>query len=147
MMAGSPPLPEDSMTEPTPRTPDVATHDSATQPAIRIMMLPKDTNAQGTIFGGVILSHIDLAGAVEAQRHTRHRIATVAMREVVFLQPVFVGDTVSLYTKVIRQGRTSITIGVCVEAQRADDPGVTVKVTEAETIFVALDRSGKPTPL
>jgi acyl-CoA thioesterase YciA len=120
---------------------------SEQQPAIRVMLLPKDTNAQGTIFGGVILSHIDLAGAVEAQRHTRHRIVTVAMREVVFHQPVFMGDTVSFYTSVIKKGRTSITIGVCVEAQRADDPGVTVKVTEAETVFVAIDRSGKPTTL
>ena len=118
-----------------------------TQPAIRVMLLPKDTNAQGTIFGGVILSHIDLAGAVEAQRHTRNKIVTVAMREIVFHEPVFVGDTVSFYTSVIKKGRTSITVGVCVEAQRADNPDIVVKVTEAETIFVAIDRSGKPTPL
>lgn len=117
------------------------------QPAIRVMLLPKDTNAQGTIFGGVILSHIDLAGAVEAQRHTRNKIVTVAMREIVFHQPVFVGDTVSFYTSVIKKGRTSITVGVCVEAQRADNPEIVVKVTEAETIFVAIDRSGKPIPL
>jgi len=117
------------------------------QPAIRVMLLPKDTNAQGTIFGGVILSHIDLAGAVEAQRHTRNKIVTVAMREIVFHEPVFVGDTVSFYTSVVKKGRTSITVGVCVEAQRADNPDIVVKVTEAETIFVAIDRSGKPTPL
>jgi Acyl-CoA hydrolase len=126
--------------QPIPRNPE-------TQPAIRVMLLPKDTNAQGTIFGGVILSHIDLAGAVEAQRHTRNKIVTVAMREIVFHEPVFVGDTVSFYTSVIKKGRTSITVGVCVEAQRADNPDIVVKVTEAETIFVAIDRTGKPTPL
>ncbi len=117
------------------------------QPAIRVMLLPKDTNAQGTIFGGVIMSYLDLAGAVEAQRHTRNRIVTVAMREIVFHQPVFVGDTVSFYATLVKKGRTSLTVGVCVEAQRANDPDVTVMVTEAETIFVAIDGEGKPTPL
>lgn len=127
--------------------PTITERDPAQQPAIRVMLLPKDTNAQGTIFGGVILSYIDLAGAVEAQRHTRNKIVTVAMREVVFHEPVFVGDTVSFYTTLIKKGRTSLTVGVCVEAQRADNPEIVVKVTEAETIFVSIDRSGKPTPL
>ncbi len=117
------------------------------QPAIRVMLLPKDTNAQGTIFGGVIMSYIDLAGAVEAQRHTRNKIVTVAMREIVFHEPVFVGDTVSFYATLVKKGRTSITVAVCVEAQRASNPDIVVKVTEAETIFVAIDGSGKPTPL
>lgn len=127
--------------------PQSSHRDPVLQPAIRVMLLPKDTNARGTIFGGVIMSQIDLAGAVEAQRHTRKKIVTVAVREIVFHQPVFVGDTVSFYTNVIKKGRTSITVGVCVEAQRATDPDVTVKVTEAETIFVAIDDEGKPTPL
>jgi acyl-CoA thioesterase YciA len=127
--------------------PQSSKRDPVLQPAIRVMLLPKDTNARGTIFGGVIMSQIDLAGAVEAQRHTRKKIVTVAVREIVFHQPVFVGDTVSFYTHVIKKGRTSITVGVCVEAQRATDPDVTVKVTEAETIFVAIDDEGKPTPL
>lgn len=127
--------------------PQISQRDPVLQPAIRVMLLPKDTNARGTIFGGVIMSHIDLAGAVEAQRHTRNKIVTVAMREIVFHEPVFVGDTVSFYTTLIKKGRTSITVGVCVEAQRATDPDVTVKVTEAETIFVAIDDEGKPTPL
>ncbi len=127
--------------------PQSSNRDPVLQPAIRVMLLPKDTNARGTIFGGVIMSQIDLAGAVEAQRHTRKKIVTVAVREIVFHQPVFVGDTVSFYTNVIKKGRTSITVGVCVEAQRATDPDVTVKVTEAETIFVAIDDEGKPTPL
>ena len=127
--------------------PQSSNRDPVLQPAIRVMLLPKDTNARGTIFGGVIMSQIDLAGAVEAQRHTRKKIVTVAVREIVFHQPVFVGDTVSFYTNVIKKGRTSITVGVCVEAQRATDPDVTVKVTEAETIFVAIDDEVKPTPL
>jgi acyl-CoA thioesterase YciA len=117
------------------------------QPAIRVMLMPKDTNGFGTIFGGVILSYIDIAGAVEAQRHTRHRVVTATMREVIFHQPVYVGDIVSLYTSLIRVGRTSLTIGITVEAQRASDPSITVRVTQAETVFVAVDAEGKPTPV
>ncbi|HEY9897647.1 MAG TPA: acyl-CoA thioesterase [Pantanalinema sp.] len=117
------------------------------QPAIRVMLMPKDTNAFGTIFGGVILSYIDIAGAIEARRHTRHRVVTVAMREVVFHQPVYVGDNVSFYTSLVKTGKTSITVKVTVEAQRVSDPSVTVKVTEAETVFVAIDDEGKKTAI
>ena len=80
------------------------------QPAIRVMMMPRDTNALGTIFGGIILSYIDQAGAVEAHRHARGRLVTVAMREVEFHQPVFVGDLVSFYAEATRLGNTSITV-------------------------------------
>src|SRR5262245_25571478 len=90
----------------------------AIQPAIRVLMMPKDTNALGTIFGGLILSYIDQAGAVEAHRHGAGRLVTVAMREVVFHQPVFVGDLVSFFTETLRIGRTSITVRVTVEAER-----------------------------
>ncbi|MEB3186041.1 MAG: hotdog domain-containing protein [bacterium] len=114
------------------------------QPAIRVMMMPKDTNGFGTIFGGVILSLIDVAGAAEARFHTRHRVVTVAMREVVFHQPVYVGDTVSCYTELVKKGRTSLTVKVMVEAQRASDPSKTVQVTEAETVFVAVAGDGTP---
>jgi acyl-CoA thioesterase YciA len=117
------------------------------QPAIRVKMMPKDTNEMGTIFGGVILSQIDLAAAVEAAKHTYNRVVTVAMREVVFRQPVQVGDVVSFFTKVVKLGRTSITIQVTVEARRHRKPGQHVIVTEAEVIFVAVDDEGKPTPL
>src|SRR4029079_15975752 len=82
----------------------------ARQPAIRVVMMPKDTNALGTIFGGIILSYIDQAGAVEAHRHAPGRLVTVAMREVVFHSPVFVGDLVSFYAETLRLGRTSLTI-------------------------------------
>ena len=111
--------------------------------AIRLTMMPRDTNAHGTVFGGVILSYIDVAGGVEAIRHTKHnRFVTVAMKEVIFHQPVFIGDLVSFYVKTLKVGNTSITVHVDVEASRFDDPGVVVKVTEAEVTFVAIDRNG-----
>lgn len=110
--------------------------------AIRLTMMPRDTNAHGTVFGGVILSYIDVAGGVEAIRHTRHnRFVTVAMKEVIFHEPVFIGDLVSFYAKTIKVGNTSITIHVDVEAERFGTPGVAVKVTEAEVVFVAIDES------
>lgn len=110
-------------------------------PAIRITLLPRDTHPQGTIFGGIILSYIDMAGAVEAHRRTGiERFVTVAMREVVFHEPVFVGDLVSFYAETARIGTTSITIRVIVEAQRyGGTRGERIKVTEAEVIYVAVD--------
>ena len=113
-------------------------------PAIRIVLLPKDTNANGTIFGGIILSHIDLAGAVEAKKSTRERIVTVAMKEVIFKHPVLVGEVVSFYTKTVRTGNSSITVSVDVEVSRQ---GKDIKVTEAELTFVAVDEHGQPKSL
>ena len=113
-------------------------------PAIRIAMLPRDTNSQGTIFGGVILSYIDMAGAIEAHRTTgMDRFVTVAMREVIFHQPVFVGDLVSFYSETVKIGTTSITTRVVVEAERYGKPGQKARVTEAEVIYVAVDKEGK----
>lgn len=113
-------------------------------PAIRITMLPRDTNSQGTIFGGVILSYIDMAGAIEAHRKTRQeRFVTVAMREVIFHQPVFVGDLVSFYSETVRIGKTSITTRVVVEAERYGQPGERARVTEAEVVYVAVDANGR----
>ncbi len=110
--------------------------------AIRLTMMPRDTNAHGTVFGGIILSYIDVAGGVEAVRHTRHnRFVTVAMKEVIFHEPVFIGDLVSFYAETIRVGNTSITIHVVVEAERFGTPGDRVKVTEAEVTFVAIDEN------
>ncbi len=109
-------------------------------PAIRITLLPRDTNSQGTVFGGIILSYIDMAGAIEAHRHTRmERFVTVAMREVIFHKPVFVGDLVSFYAETIRVGNTSVTIRVIVEAERMGAPTEQVRVTEAEVVYVAVD--------
>jgi acyl-CoA thioesterase YciA len=116
--------------------------------AIRLTMMPRDTNAHGTVFGGVILSYIDVAGGVEAIRHTRHnRFVTVAMKEVIFHEPVFIGDLVSFYAKTLKVGNTSITIHVDVEAERFGTPGVIVKVTEAEVIFVAIDDNQQKVPI
>ncbi len=116
-------------------------------PAIRTTLMPKDTNAHGTIFGGVILSYIDIAAAIEVRKHTIKRIVTKAMHEVVFVAPVFVGDLVSFYTELVRIGRTSITVKVVVEADRIHKPGETVRVTEAEVTYVAVDESRRPTPI
>ena len=115
-------------------------------PTLRVVLLPRDTNAHGTIFGGVILSHLDIAGAIEARKQARVRIVTVAMHEVEFHAPVFVGDIVSYYSRTERVGRTSITVKVEVEAERADGGGY-VKVTEAEIVYVAVDDQGKPAPI
>jgi acyl-CoA thioesterase YciA len=118
-------------------------------PAIKVLLLPKDTNAYGTIFGGVILSHIDLASAVEANKVARRRYVTKAMREVEFHEPVFLGDVVNFFTELVREGRTSVTVRVSVEVERPT-PGrgtSVVKVTEAEVILVAVDDQGRPTPI
>ena len=104
-------------------------------------MMPRDTNAFGTIFGGIILSYIDQAGAVEARRYSNQAFVTVAMREVEFHAPVFVGDLVSLYTETVRVGHSSITVKVTVEAHRRDSHGKSVLVTEAEVIYVAVDEN------
>jgi acyl-CoA thioesterase YciA len=116
-------------------------------PAIRVVMMPKDTNALGTIFGGVILSYIDQAGAVEAHRHCPGRIVTVSMHEVVFHAPVFVGDLVSFYATTVRVGTTSVTVDVEVEAERGHPGGPKVKVTEAEVVFVHVGQDGRPLPI
>jgi acyl-CoA thioesterase YciA len=117
------------------------------EPTLRVTMLPRDTNAHGTIFGGVILSHIDLAGGVAASRQARRNFVTRAMREVEFIAPVFVGDVVSFYTSVQRQGTTSLTIRVEVEAERFDNPRDRVRVTAAEVVYVAIDQAGKPSSI
>jgi acyl-CoA thioesterase YciA len=125
-------------------------------PAIKVLLLPKDTNAYGTIFGGVILSHVDLASAIEARKVAAHRYVTKAMREVEFHEPVFLGDIVNFYTEMVRIGRTSITVRVVVEAERWGTPpvmagttghGERVKVTEAEVVLVAVNERGQPVPI
>ena len=110
--------------------------------AIRITMMPRDTNAHGTIFGGIILSYIDVAGGVEAVRHTAHdRFVTVAMKEIIFYEPVYVGDLVSFYATTTKVGNTSITIKVIVEAERFGSHGHSVRVTEAEVVYVAVSQN------
>lgn len=110
--------------------------------AIRITMMPRDTNSHGTVFGGIILSYIDVAGGVEAVRKTGHdRFVTVAMKEVIFHEPVFIGDLVSFYAETIKIGNTSIVIKVVVEAERFGSHNQNaVRVTEAEVIYVAINQ-------
>ncbi|TAH37434.1 MAG: acyl-CoA thioesterase [Planctomycetota bacterium] len=118
------------------------------EPSIRVTLLPRDTNEAGTIFGGVILSYIDLAAAVEVNKvNPVRRYVTVAMKEVVFHQPVFVGDLVSFYTSLVRVGRTSVTVKVNVVSRRRSNPKLDVRVTEAEVVYVAVDESRQPIPV
>jgi acyl-CoA thioesterase YciA len=113
------------------------------EPAIKVILLPKDTNSLGTIFGGAILSHIDLAATVEARKAAPLRFVTRAMNAVEFRQPVYVGDIVSFFTETIRVGRSSITVRVIVEADRfSQGSGQRVRVTEAEVVLVAVDEHG-----
>ncbi len=120
---------------------------SSHEPSIRVVMMPRDTNAEGTIFGGVILSLIDQAAYVEAVRQAHRRYVTVAMDKIVFHQPVFIGDVLSLYADAVKVGRSSMTIKIRVCARRRLDPEQTVSVTEAEVVFVALGDDSKPTSI
>ena len=118
--------------------------------AIKVVMMPRDTNPQGTIFGGVLLSYIDQAAAIGALAEIHKRggrapmIVTVAMNKIEFHQPVFIGDLVSFYSEFVRIGRTSITVKVIVEAERKH---TTLRVTEAEVVYVVIDaETRKPMP-
>jgi acyl-CoA thioesterase YciA len=117
------------------------------EPAIRVLMMPRDTNAHGTIFGGVILSYIDQAGAIEARRQGLQFMVTVSMDRVVFHEPVYVGDLVSFWTETLRIGTTSITTKVTVEAIRTGNPSRRVTVTEAQVVYVNLGEDRKPKPI
>ena len=113
-------------------------------PAIRVVLLPRDTNNHGTIFGGIILSYIDLAAAAQVRRLTSQRIVTVAIKEVVFKAPVMVGEVVSFYTAVSKIGKTSISVHVEVEVDRGKEY---IPVTQADVTFVCVDQDGHPTPV
>jgi len=113
----------------------------------KITLLPKDTNSHGTIFGGVIMSYIDLAAAACCHDHfSNAKFTTVVVRELIFHQPVHVGDLLTLSGEVIAQGTTSVTVRIVASVQRCKGHEV-VKVTEAELVFVAVDDAGKKTPL
>ena len=116
-------------------------------PALRVTPMPADANANGDIFGGWIMSQVDIAGSVPAARRARGRIATVAVNSFVFKQPVLVGDLVSFYATIEKTGRTSITVSVEVYAQRNPDEEITVKVTEASLTYVAVGADRRPRPL
>ncbi len=117
------------------------------QPKSRVLMMPRDTNPAGTIFGGVVLSYIDQAGAEEAICHGARRVVTVAMNQVVFHEPVYVGDLVSFYTELISVGRTSVTVKVLVKSARRFNRDELVDVTKAEITYVNVDGDGRPIPI
>ena len=118
------------------------------QPVLRIVPMPADTNAHGTIFGGWVMSQVDVAGSVAAWERAQGRIVTIAVNSFVFREPVFVGDLVSFYARVLKVGRTSITVDVEVFAQRRRE-GKTevVRVTEAQLTYVAVDEARRPRPV
>lgn len=111
---------------------------------LKVIPLPSDTNGNGDIFGGWVMSQVDLAGSVLCARVAQGRIATVAVNEFIFKQPVRVGDLLSFYSSVLRTGRTSITVQVEVFAERIRAQGQYVKVTEARLTYVAIDDDGRP---
>jgi len=111
---------------------------------LKVIPMPADCNANGDIFGGWVMAQVDLAGAVLPARHARGRFATVAVNEFIFKQPVRVGDILSFFSRVIRLGNTSITVSVEVFAERWNEQGQYVKVTEATLTYVAIDKEGRP---
>jgi acyl-CoA thioesterase YciA len=120
----------------------------AAMPVLRVVPMPADANFHGDIFGGWIMSQVDVAGAIPASRRAHGRVATIAVNSFVFRQPVLIGDVVSFFAQIVRVGRTSITVEVEVYAQR--NPGkeeVTVKVTEASLTYVAVDATRRPRTL
>ncbi len=118
------------------------------QPMLRIIPMPADTNAHGTIFGGWVMAQVDLAGSVPAVERAQGPVVTVAVNSFRFREPVFVGDLVSFYARVVKVGHTSVTVDVEVYAQRGrDGRGEAVKVTEAQLTYVAIDQDRKPRPV
>jgi len=119
----------------------------AREPSLRVVPMPADANQYGDIFGGWVMSQVDLAGGVVAARRARGRVATVAVNSFVFKQPVLIGDVVSLYATIARTGRTSITVDVECYAQRNPDDVICVKVTEATLTYVAVASDRRPRAL
>lgn len=117
------------------------------EPVLRVVPMPADTNQHGDIFGGWIMSQVDIAGGVLAARRARGRVATVAVNSFVFKQPVRVGDVVTFFAEITRTGTTSMTVAVEVFAQRNPGDFQTVKVTEASLTYVAVDATGRPRPV
>src|SRR5687768_1440405 len=116
-------------------------------PVLRIVPMPADTNAHGTIFGGWVMAQVDVAGSIPAWDRAQGAVVTIAVNSFVFREPVFVGDLVSFYARVLKVGRTSITVDVEVFAQRRDERGQAVKVTEAQLTYVAVDAQRNPRPV
>ena len=115
-----------------------------TEPALRVVPMPADANQHSDIFGGWVMSQVDIAGSIPASRRARGRIATVAVNSFVFREPVLIGDVVSFYAHITREGRTSITVAVEVYAQRDPSEVICVKVTEASLTYVAVAPDRRP---
>jgi len=113
-------------------------------PVLRVVPMPADANAHGDVFGGWIMSQVDLAGGIRASRRANGRVATVAVNSFVFKEPVFVGDVLSLYARILHTGRTSVTVDVAVYAERSGMSADVVKVTEATLVYVATDANRRP---
>jgi len=129
------------------RNPAVEKLPDGKQPALRVVPMPADANQNGDIFGGWIMAQVDIAGGTVAGRMARGRVATVAVKEFVFKQPVQIGDVLSFYADVVHIGNTSVTINVEVFAERRPSDPKVVKVTEATLTYVAIDRDGRPRPV
>jgi len=112
------------------------------QPTLRVVPMPADLNQNGDVFGGWVMAQVDVAGAIPAMRRARGRVATVSVNSFQFRQPVSVGDIVSFYAEIVHVGRTSMTVRVEVYAERNYADPMTVKVTQAELTYVAIDESG-----
>jgi acyl-CoA thioesterase YciA len=138
-----------STTDPQPalRNPAMACVPTDMELVLKVIPMPADCNANGDIFGGWVMAQVDLAGSVLPARHVRGRMATVAVNEFIFKQPVRVGDILSFYSVVRRVGTTSITVAVEVFAERIRAQGQFVKVTEANLTYVAIDEAGRPRPI
>ena len=117
------------------------------EPALRVVPLPADVNQNGDIFGGWVMSQVDIAGSIPAAARARGRVATVAVNSFVFKQPVMIGDVVSFYAAIVRVGRTSITVDVEVFAQRNPGEVICAKVTEACLTYVAVGLDRRPREL
>ena len=114
---------------------------------LRVIPMPADTNPAGDVFGGWIMAQVDIAGAIPAWRRARGRVATIAVNSFIFKQPVSTGDLVSFFATIVHEGRTSVTVDVEVYAERHPEDPLTVKVTEAQLTYVAVDQNGRKRPL
>lgn len=128
-------------------TPSIPTQLPEGSPTLRVMPMPSDANIHGDVFGGWIMSQVDIAGAIPATRRAQGRVATISVNAFTFKQPVFVGDLLSFYTEIVKTGRTSITVSVEVYAERKRLQLETVKVTEATLTYVATDDERRSRPL
>jgi acyl-CoA thioesterase YciA len=117
------------------------------QPTLRVAAMPSDANYTGDIFGGWLMGQVDIAGSIPAVHRAKGRVATIAVNSFVFKEPIFVGDVVSFYTRIIKVGTTSITVDVEVYAQRDPAKPICVKVTEATLTYVAVGEDRKPRPV